>query len=63
MNTQENTLGFSYVGSVRSMEFPFVGGWEHGIFKKMGVKNIKIGSHLLDTVLGTMGMEDIRQRK
>ena len=33
----ENTLGFSYVGSVRPMEFPFVGGWEHGILKKMGV--------------------------
>ena len=31
--------------------------------KKMGVKNIEIGSHCLDTVLGTMGMEDIRQRK
>lgn len=29
----------------------------------MGVKNKEIGSHLLDTVLGTMGMEDIRQRK
>ena len=37
-NFIENTLGFSYVGSLRSMEFPFVGGWEHGILKKMGVK-------------------------
>ena len=37
-NFIENTLGFSYVGSLRSIEFPFVGGWEHGILKKMGVK-------------------------
>lgn len=51
-NFTKNTLGFSYVGSVRPTEFPFVGGWEHGILKKMGVKkmrpkNTEIGSHCL----------------
>ena len=29
----------------------------------MGVKNTEIRSHLLDIVLETMGVEDIRQRE
>lgn len=41
---------------------------EHGILKKMGVKKMglkiqKLEVTVLDTVLGTTGMEDIRQRK